>query len=42
MGKKTKGKKGLRVATDLESFNKQALKVQQEKEFVSKPKTTQE
>lgn len=33
MGKKGKGKKGQRVVTDLDSFNNQELKKQQEKEF---------
>ena len=34
MGKK-KGKKGQKVVTDLDSFNKQEIKKQQEREFSS-------
>ncbi len=33
MGKKGKGKKGQKVVADLETFNQQQLKKQQEEEF---------
>ena len=33
MGKKNKGKKGQKIVTDLDSFNKNEVKKQQEKEF---------